>query len=139
VSAGGSGPGRVRIDVIDRTGLVGLRFDFGTGLSYGSFMAASAGPSPRLHIVHVAGNNIPPGTPSPLVFMLPFNAPASQAITVRAEGFSGTVPITIAVTPESGDPTLVDAEINADVSPAETSVNVNLPQNIAVRVHAWTR
>jgi hypothetical protein len=102
-------------------------------------MAVFPNTVPHLDIVRVAANDIPPGTASPLAFILPFNAPASQSITVRASGFSGVVPISVVVTPDSGNRIVVDAEINADVAPAETTVNVDLPQNVTVRIHAWTR
>ena len=132
----GGGHGRIRVDTIDRTGLT---MTFSPQPSVGAFMSVGAATTRRLDIVRVAENDIAVGAPSPLSFLLPFNAPPSVAITVRASGFTGTVPITVAVTPESGNPILVNAEIDADAPTAETIVNVDLPQNIAVRVHAWTR
>jgi hypothetical protein len=135
---GYGGHGRIRIDLIDRSGLT-INYNPASALSVGSLMVVFPGTVPRLDIVDVAGNAIPPGTASPLVFTLPFGAPASQAITVRASGFAGVVPIAVVVTPDSGDRIVVNTEINADQPPAETTVNVNLPQNITVRVHAWTR
>jgi hypothetical protein len=137
--AGGvGGAGRIRVDLIDRTGLT-LGFSPVESLSVGSFMAVFPSTVPRLDIVHVAGNDIPAGTPSPLVFTLPFNAPASQPITVRATGFRGTFPIAVVVTPDSGNRIVVETEIDAETAPAEATVNVDLPQNVVVRIHAWTR
>jgi hypothetical protein len=135
---GFGGHGRIRIDLIDRTNF-NLTFSHNAALSVGSLMAVFPSTIPRLDVVSVAGNAIPTGTPSPLTYTLPFNAPASQAITVRATGFTGIVPITIVVTPDSGSRIVVDTTINADEAPAETTVNVNIPQNVTVRVHAWTR
>jgi hypothetical protein len=137
--AGGfGGHGRVRIDLIDRSALA-MNFQPPAALSVGSFMAVFPSTVPRLDIVRVAGNDIPIGTASPLAFMLPFNSPATQSITVRATGFTGIVPVSVVITPDSGDRVVVDAQINADVEPAEISVNVDFPQNVTVRVHAWTR
>ncbi|MGE3509631.1 MAG: hypothetical protein AB7N65_12195 [Vicinamibacterales bacterium] len=135
---GWGGHGRVRIDTIDRSGLA-ITANPAAALAVGSLMAVFPSTVPRLDIVRVAGNDIAVGTPSPLTFTLPLNAPATQAVTVRATNFTGIVPITVAITPDSGDRILVNADINADVAPAEATVNVDLPQNIAVRVHAWTR
>lgn len=132
------GAGRIRLDMIDRTGLA-LQLRPAIAASIGSLMAVFPSVIPRLDIVSVAGNGIPPGTPSPLTYTLPFNAPASQAITVRATGFSGIVPVSIVITPDSGNRIVVNTEINADAAPAEATVNVNLPQNVSVRVSAWTR
>jgi len=135
---GGWAHGRIRVDLIDRTGLTVQLFPT-ESLSVGSFMAVFPSTVPRLDIVHVAGSDIPPGTPSPLVFTLPFNSPPSQPITVRATGFRGTLPVVVVVTPDSGDRIIVETEIDTDVAPAEATVNVDLPQNVVVRIHAWTR
>jgi hypothetical protein len=132
------GQGRIRVDLIDRTGLT-MTFGPSDAVSVGSLMAVFPSTVPRLDIVSVAGNAIPPGTASPLAFTLPFNAPATQSITVRASGFTGPVPIAVVVTPDSGNPIVVNTEINADVPPAEATVTVNIPQNLTVRVNAWTR
>jgi hypothetical protein len=135
--AGWGGHGRVRVDLIDRSGFT-VGFSQPSALSVGSFMSVFPSTVPSLDIVQVAGNDIPPGTPSPLVFTLPFNSPPSQSITVRATGFLGQVPVAVVVTPASGERIVLETEIDMDVS-NEATVNVDLPQNIVVRVHAWTR
>jgi hypothetical protein len=135
---GWGGHGRVRIDLIDRSGLA-LSIQPQSAASVGSLMTVFPSTVPRLDIVHVAGNNIAVGTASPLAFTLPFNAPATQSITVRATGFTGIVPISIAVTPDAGNRIIIDTQINADAAQPETTVTVDLPQNVTVRVHAWTR
>ncbi|HSF14477.1 MAG TPA: hypothetical protein VLK65_02865 [Vicinamibacteria bacterium] len=134
---GFGGDGRIRLDVIDRTGLTSNLVPSGT--SVGSFMAVFPDVVRRLDIVHVAGNNIPEGTPSPILFVLPFGSPATQPVTVRASGFTGLVPISIVLTPDSGERIVVDAELDADAMPPELTINVDFPQNVATRVHAWTR
>jgi hypothetical protein len=132
-----AGEGRVRVDLIDRSGFT-IAFEQPSVLSVGSFMSVFPSTTPRLDIVHVAGNDIPPGTPAPLAFTLPFNSQANQPIRVRATGFLGQVPIAVVVTPASGPRIVAETEIDMDVS-NEATVNVDLPQNIVVRVHAWTR
>jgi hypothetical protein len=134
---GWGGAGRVRVDLIDRSGFT-INFSQPNVLSVGSFMSVFPSTVPRLDVVHVAGNDIPAGTPSPLVFTLPFNSPASQPIRVRATGFQGQVPIAVVVTPASGNRIIAETEIDMDVS-NEATVNVDLPQNVVVRIHAWTR
>ena len=131
------GDGRIRVDAFDRTGMSGLSLS--GAASTGSFMVIAPTDMPRLDVVRAAGTNVAPGTPSPVIITLPFGSPASQPITVQATGFSGVVPISVVITPESGDRVIVDTEINADAAPAETTVNVDLPQNVPIRVHAWTR
>ena len=136
-SAGWGGNGRVRVDLNESVG-IHAQFPQPSVLSVGSFMSVFPTTIPQLDIVHVAGNDIPPGTPSPLVFTLPFNSPASQAIRVRATGFVGQVPIAVVVTPASGPRIVAETEIDMDVS-NEATVNVDLPQNVVVRITAWTR
>lgn len=141
VQGGGSGwggRGRARVDLIDRSGFA-LSSVPTAAMSVGSLMAVFPSTVPRLDIVSVAGNGIGVGAASPLVFTLPLNSTATQAVTVRATNFSGIVPISVVATPDSGNRIVIDTEINADVAPAETTVTINLPQNIAVRIHAWTR
>jgi hypothetical protein len=95
---------------------------------------------PRLDITNVAGNPIPVGTSGPVVFVLPFNHPTTQPITVQGRDFTGVVPIRIVLTPDSGEPTAIDADIDmASGSPASVTVNATFPINVAVRIHAWTR
>jgi hypothetical protein len=134
---GRGGPGRIRLDLIDRTGLSANLAPPGT--SIGSFMTVFPSVIPRLDIVHVAGRDLPPGTPSPITITLPFGSPAPQEVRVRAQGFTGLVPISIVLTPDSGDRIVVDTEVDADGTPPEVSISADFPQNIATRVHAWTR
>lgn len=95
---------------------------------------------PRLDVVSVAGNAIPEGSSGPFVFVLPFNSPTTQAVTVQARDFTGTVPIRIVLTPDFGEPTSIDTQVDMTAgNPSSATVNATFPQNVAVRIHAWTR
>jgi hypothetical protein len=138
--SGLAGHGRVRIDLIDRTGFALTTYPSVSPLSVGSFMKVFLDPVPRLDITNVAGKPIAEGTSGPVVFVLPFNSPTSQPITVQARDFTGVVLIRVVLTPDSGDPTSYDDVIDmANGNPATVTVNATFPINVAVRIHAWTR
>jgi hypothetical protein len=139
-SAGG--PGRVRVDTIDRSGLSGLNH-FGTGpLTVSSFMKTFPDVSPRLDIVDAAGTPIPLDTDQAVTVILPFDAPAEQTVTVRAEDFGPdtTVPIRVVAIPDAGDSIIADVDIAmGGQSVATQIVDLVLPLNVPVRLFAWTR
>ncbi len=133
-----AGHGRIRVDAIDRKGL-NLSFTPSTAASVGSFMVGIApANAPQLDIVEAAGTNIAPGS-GPVQVLLPFGSTTNRTITVQARNFGGDVPIRVVLTPENGIPVAYDATINNAVSPAQTAVNVVMPVNQIVHVHAWTR
>ena len=95
---------------------------------------------PRLDIIEAAGEVIPEGSSVPVFVILPFGAPSSQEIVVQGRDFTGIVPIRVVLTPTSGDPIIVDSEIDMSFgNPATVLVPVEIPQNVAVQVDAWTR
>jgi hypothetical protein len=50
------------------------------------------------------------------------------------------VPISVVLTPDSGLPVIYQATIdNVASNPAQTVVNVAVPINVVVTIHAWTR
>jgi hypothetical protein len=50
------------------------------------------------------------------------------------------VPIQVVLTPETGDPTKIDTQINnINSNPGSVTVNVDLAQNVVYHVYAWTR
>jgi hypothetical protein len=71
---------------------------------------------------------------------LPFGAPSTQSVTVRATNFTGTVPIDIVLVPSSGAPVKYDATIAMNGQPtAQRAVNVEIQPNNPTRIWAWTR
>ncbi len=135
-----AGHGRIRIDTIDKSGLPTLTFAPFPLTSIGTFMRVFPPNDPKLDILEAAGQNIPEGTNGEVSIELPFNAPTSQTVVVQATGFDGTVPIRVVLTPETGAPAAYDTDIAAlNGNPAQTTVNVEMPVNTRVQIHAWTR
>lgn len=133
------GHGRIRIDTIDTSG---IRFTFepNSALSIGSFMDVFPEPLPWLDLLEVAGRTIEEGATDPVLVFLPFGSTPSRQIVIQARDFTGLVPISIALTPESGDPTIYDATLDMDAgNPAQVSVDVEFPVNTETHVHAWTK
>jgi hypothetical protein len=74
-----------------------------------------------------------------VTLQLPFGASPNQTIRVQANDWGRVVPIRVVLTPESGAPTIFDAEINnAATNPAVGDVPIVLPVNSLVTVHCWT-
>jgi hypothetical protein len=133
-----SGPGRIRIDALDRSG---LNFNFApSGItSIGSMMVVFPDPTPRLDIVDAAGTPIPEGS-GPVLVNLPFGSSPNRTVTVRARDFNAVIPIRIVLTPDHGAALSYDASIdNAAANPAQAVVNITLPVNVQTRINAWSR
>jgi len=132
------GKGRVRIDAIDRKQLIVDTANSGPVI-FGTFMQVFPPIIPHLDIVDVAGQPIAVGTATPVDVTLPFNALPTQTVTVQATDFTGIVPIRVVFTPDSGVPVIVDGQIDMSTgNPASTTLTVDLPQNVLMRVNAWT-
>ena len=133
-----AGFGRIRIDSIDRTALQ-LNFVPSSVTSVGSTMLVFPTPLPQLDIVEAAGRTIALGS-GPVMVQLPYNSLTNQVIKVQAKNFFSTVPIRVTLTPDNGTASTFDATIdNRSTNPAEASINVNMPVNVQVTIHAWTR
>ena len=134
-----AGPGRIRFDLIDVTGIGGLTRNPVSVEAVGSFMTVFLPNFPKLDIVEVAGQVIPEGA-DPVDILLPFGTPANQTVTVQARDFNGLVPIRVILTPDSGDPVILDTDIDMSTgNPAQLTVNLDFPLNVRTRVDAWTR
>lgn len=128
--------GRVRIDTLDRRYLnllvVGNRSD-------GSFLGVFPNPPQRLDILNVAGTNIVEGS-GPVTIQLPDNSPTNQTVTVQARGFAASIPIQVAVTPQSGSRTIYPAFIdNVGNNPTNVTVPVIIPPNTIATIEVWTK
>lgn len=132
------GVGRTRVDVIDACSLQ-LIMNLSVSTT-GKFMVVFPTSLPKLDIIDVAGQPIPLGSQDSVAVMLPFGASTAQTIVVQAEDFAGLVPIDVVVTAEGGARTVFPAEIDmAAGNPAQVSVPIDLPLNVVVRIHVWTR
>lgn len=94
--------------------------------------------NPRLDVTSVAGTNVPLDG-GPVAVTLPSTAPAAQPVTIRAEGFTGTVPIRLRLTPEHGAPVTVDGEIVMSGATGTVTLTPSFPPNVKTFVQVWTR
>ncbi len=130
--------GRIRIDAIDRSQLQ-YNFQPTSQTSVGAFMVIFPNDLPTLDIIAAAGQAIPEGSGPTQVF-LPFGSDPNQTVKVQARDFTGLVPISVALTPESGPRIIYDTEIDmAGGDVAQVVVDVTLPVNTLTHIHAWTR
>lgn len=138
-SQGSSNAGRVRIDTLDNSG-INFNFVPSNTTSVGSFMISIPDNLPQLDIVEVAGQAIAEGAPDPISILLPFGSPTMRTVRVQGRDFTGMVPISVVLTPESGDSIVVDSTIDmTSGNPATVDVSVDFPSNTVTHVHAWTR
>jgi hypothetical protein len=133
---GGGGAGRLRVDTLDRSG---IRFTFSGNSSVGGNLFSLPTVLPRLQTIEVAGNAVPEGS-APQTFLLPFGSTPERTVKIQARDFGKVVPIRITLTPDTGSPVIVDAEIDNSLNnPATVEVPVTFPVNSKVTVHCWTR
>ncbi len=135
-----AGHGRIRMDAFEISGATGMTFSPTASLSAGSSVFVFPASRPSLDIVSAAGSDIAPGTQGPVRLNLPFNAPTTQNVRLRAANFGGVVPVSVLVTPAHGDPTEFQGEIdNTASNPAEVELSVEVPTNVQVTLQVWTR
>lgn len=133
------GVGRVRIDTIDRSEYA-IHIDPNTPQTHGTLMQVFPTTSPALDIIEAAGTTVPEGSTTPVDIFLPDGSPSSQDVVVQARDFTGVVPITVKITPDSGDSVAYDDSIDmSGGNPSTATVSVQIPVNVPVTVHAWTR
>jgi hypothetical protein len=135
-SFGQGGEGRIRLDVIDRSG---WNLTFNPQPSWGANMVVFPSTQPRLDIVSAAGMPIPVGSATGAVISLPAAADAAQTVTVRAADFSGTVPITVHVVPEVGVSMKFTASLEMATNPAEVVIPITLVSGMTYRIYAWAQ
>lgn len=130
------GAGRIRVDALDRSafnpGVAGV-------VSYGNFLAVNLPNMPALQIVSVGGQAVTPGSSASVI--LPFNAPATQIVRVRASGF-GPSPTAydVVVTPDSGQRSVYSTTcVNTSAGPDERDIQVQIPANNFTRVDVFSK
>lgn len=129
--------GRIRVDTTDTTAFRNLTYNGVT--SRGRQMVVLPPVASSLHFVEVAGQSIPVGAPAAVTVTLPVGAPLTQTVKLRAQGFTGEVPIRLVVTPEHSPSTSVDLVLNAAANPPELTTQITLTVGEPTRVEAWTR
>ncbi len=134
---GGAGNvGRVRVDTVIRTG---LSFSITGVSSIGGNLLVFPPVVPTLAVTEAAGNVITNGS-GPVVFTLPFGSTTNRTVKIQAQDFAPNVPIRVTLTPDTGDRSVFDTEVdNSTVNPAVVEVPITVPVNTLVTVHCWTR
>jgi len=129
--------GRIRIDTTEPTAFRNLNLN---GMATrGKQMYVFPPTASSLHFVEVAGQTIAVGEPATVTVTLPVGAPLTQTVVLRAQGFTGEVPVRLVVTPEHTASTVVDLVLNASANPPELTTQISLPVGEPTRVEAWTR
>jgi hypothetical protein len=140
-SVGGTllgGDGRCRLDALNRGPSMLLTCNGHSNFPVRSLMQVFPPGNPRLDITSVAGTAVPLDS-GPVEVTLPSTAPAEQAVTIRAEGFTGTVPIRLRLTPEHGAATTLDGEIVMSGATGTVTLTPSFPPNVKTFVRVWTR
>ncbi|MBN9693482.1 MAG: hypothetical protein J0M24_24820 [Verrucomicrobia bacterium] len=133
----GRGLGRIRIDTTNPLAFRNLSYSGRT--TRGKQMTVFPPVASSLHFVEVAGQTIPVGAPAAVTVTLPVGAPLTQTVKLRAQGFTGEVPVRLVVTPEHSPSTEVDLVLNAAANPPELTTQITLTVGEPTRVEAWTR
>lgn len=139
VRGGGSGgSGRIRVDTINRSNLR-MKFLNENVTTVGGNLLSFPPVIPQLATVEAAGIAVAQGG-GPVTLNLPFGSSPNRSVKIQAKDFGRVVPLRVTLTPDSGAPIVVDAEIdNAGVNPAVVEVPITVPVNTLVTVHVWTR
>ncbi len=136
--ATGALPGRIRIDGLNLTGIMGKLGNVSPAASIGRNMVAFPANFPKLEIVSAAGQTINPAATTTVT--VPPSGPAAQNVVVRATNFGGTAQLTVVVTPESGARITADLDIvNPGPAAATGTATINFPPNQISRIDVWTR
>lgn len=136
-ASGFAGDGRIRIDCTDRLAYRNLSL-YGVS-SRGNRMQVYPATTPKLRFVEAAGQVIAEDVGAAVTVTLPAGSPAEQAIKLRALGFTGQVPVRVAVVPEHSASTAYDITLDASATPAEAILNVTLIPGEPTRIEAWTK
>ncbi len=137
IGACSGGDGRIRVDTTNRRAVF---FVADPLPSLGANLVVFPTVTPRLDIIEAANTTIPEGNPGPVTIQLPFNSTTNRTVVVQARDFNAIVPISVALTPDSGRAVVYQGSIdNTANNPAQATLNVVVPVNVVVTVNAWTR
>jgi hypothetical protein len=135
----GGGYGRIRVDALTNT----INVHDTQSASYATFganMVVFPQNLPELRITKAAGTDIALTQTDPVFVLLPAGAPATQTIQVQAKNFNSVVPLVAVLTPEAGDRTTYNFDVNNTAGGATTgSVDVQIPAGVSTRIDVWTR
>lgn len=135
----GGGFGRIRVDALTN----GVTLSISESASYATFganMVVAPAILPELRITKAAGQDIAVTQTDPVFVLLPAGAPATQTIEVQAKNFNSVVPLVAVLTPEAGERTSYNFDIENSAGGATTgSVDVQIPAGVSTRIDVWTR
>ncbi len=129
--------GRVRIDCEDRYAFRSLRFQ--GRVTQGSQMFVDPPPGGVLNIIEAAGQTIPVPATTGVQVNLPAGSSQNRQVKIAGSGFTGNVPITVVVTPETGPSSTYDTVIPITGGNGQVAVDVVIPVGGVSQIHAWTR
>jgi hypothetical protein len=133
------GNGRIRVDTL-RNSLSIVNTESAGYATFGANMVVTPANLPELRITKAAGQDIALTQTDPVFVLLPAGAPATQTIEVQAKNFNSVVPLVAVLTPEAGERTSYNFDINNTAGGATTgSVQVQIPAGVSTRVDVWTR
>ncbi|MCP4502497.1 MAG: hypothetical protein GY822_21305 [Deltaproteobacteria bacterium] len=134
------GYGRVRVDAIDRTGMAFTYQgnDGSTVVKNGTYLVAIPPPAQAMLSLVSIGGVATNGEAT--MIRLPFGTPPTQDVELLADGFSGTIDVTVRLTPSSGAPIeTVLPGIDASSGSAAMTIPVTFPTNVFVKVRVWAK
>jgi hypothetical protein len=133
-----TGNGRIRIDTLDASEVVGRTGECHGSLSVGKNMLIFPPNLPILEIIEAAGQAVDPKQSTTLA--LPSGIPTEQPVKVRATNFGGVAKLKVVLTPERGAQTSYDLDIaNPGPDPAIGTATVTFPGSALTRIDVWTR
>ncbi|MBK1814005.1 hypothetical protein JIN84_00090 [Luteolibacter yonseiensis] len=134
----GGGFGRIRVDSLSNAlNVVGGSEAYA---SFGANMVVFPANLPDIRIANAAGTAIAATRTDPVFVLLPAGAPATQTVQVQVKNFNSVVPLVAVVTPEAGNRTTFNFDVNNTSGGTATgSVEVQIPAGVSTRIDVWTR
>lgn len=134
----GGGFGRIRVDAL--TNSVTIAGGSEGYASFGANMVVFPTNLPEIRVTNAAGTAIANTRTDPVFVLLPAGAPATQTVQVQVKNFNSTVPLVAVVTPEAGNRTTYNFDVNNTAGGTATgSVDVQIPAGVSTRIDVWTR
>ena len=134
-----TGNGRIRIDTLDASRVLGETSRMYGSFSLGKNMIIFPPNLPTLEIIEAAGQPVVNPAQS-ATLSLPSGIPTQQPVKVRATNFGGTAKLKVVLTPERGPQVSYDLDIpNPGPDSAIGTAPVVFPGSMLTRIDVWTR
>ena len=134
------GIGRIRVDALVNSIQLNAGYngaDPSPGYAtFGANMVVFPTNLPELRVTKAAGTDIALTQVDPVFVLLPAGTPATQTV----KNFNSIVPLTAVVTPEAGDCTTFNFDVDNTAGGATTgTVQVQIPAGVSTRIDVWMR